>query len=423
MRILFLSHYFPPEVNAPASRTFEHCREWVRAGHEVTVVTCAPNHPRGVLYPGYANRLWQEERRDGIRIIRLWTFIAANEGFALRTLNYVSFMIACIVAAPRLPKADVLLSTSPQFFNGLAGYFVSRLRRVPWALEIRDLWPESIVAVGGLRNRRAIALLERIESFAYRKADRIVPVTDAFKRHMVARGVDAQKIAVIKNGADMRLFDSGTAPGNLRRELALGERFVAGYFGTHGMAHRLDVVLQAAALLRARSDIVFLLVGDGAERARLVALRDSMGLENVLMLEQQPKQSMPKLWATIDASLVVLQRSPIFKTVIPSKIFESLAMERPVILGVDGESRELLQDAEAGVYVEPENAEALAAAVAGLAADRAGSAAMGKRGRRFVEEHFDRAVLARRYLEQLIPLREARATRAAERVQREAASR
>ena len=148
MRILFLSHYFPPEVNAPASRTFEHCREWMRAGHDVTVVTCVPNHPGGKVYPGYRNRLFQREERDGIHVIRVWTYLAANEGFIKRTMNYVSFMIAAVVAAPFLSKSDVLISTSPQFFNGLAGYFVSRMKRIPWVLEIRDLWPESILAVG-----------------------------------------------------------------------------------------------------------------------------------------------------------------------------------------------------------------------------------------------------------------------------------
>ena len=152
MRVLFLSHYFPPEVNAPATRTFEHCREWVRAGHEVTVVTCAPNHPRGEVYPGYRNRLWSTEERDGIRVVRLWTYIAANEGFAKRTLNYVSYMLSAIIAAFFLPKADAVISTSPQFFNGLAGYPVGLIKRAPWFLEIRDLWPESILSVGAIKN-------------------------------------------------------------------------------------------------------------------------------------------------------------------------------------------------------------------------------------------------------------------------------
>src|SRR5450759_2827077 len=194
MRILFLSHYFPPEVNAPASRTYEHCKAWAGAGHEVTVVTCVPNHPRGIVYAGYRNRLWQRELHDGITVIRLWTFVTANEGFLKRSLNYVSFMFACVLAAPFLPKADIVVTTSPQFFNGLAGYPVSRIKRVPWVLEIRDLWPESIVAVGGLKPGVVVRMLERLELFGYRKADAIVPVTNAFQRYIIGKGIAAAKI-------------------------------------------------------------------------------------------------------------------------------------------------------------------------------------------------------------------------------------
>jgi glycosyltransferase involved in cell wall biosynthesis len=400
MRILFLSHYFPPEVNAPASRTYEHCAEWVRAGHEVAVVTCAPNHPRGVLYPGYRNRWFQSEVVDGIRVIRLWTYLSPNEGFVRRTLNYLSYMFAVILAIPRLPKADIVISTSPQFFNGLAGYFVSRLKQVPWALEIRDLWPESIVAVGAIRNRTIIRVLEWLEMFAYRKAEVIVPVTDAFKHYMVERGVDAGKIAVIKNGVNLALFQAmdGATPmaEELSRELGLNGRFVAAYVGTHGMAHHLETVLEAAAAID-NNDILFLMVGDGAERDRLVAKRDQMGLKNVVMLEQLPKAKMPALWSLTNAGLVLLKKSDLFKTVIPSKIFESMAMEVPIILGVEGEAKSIIDQAEAGICIEPEIPELLARAVQQLYEDRTLARRLGSNGRRYVETHFDRLVLAERY--------------------------
>ena len=272
MRILFLSHYFPPEVNAPASRTYEHCKAWARAGHEVTVVTCAPNHPRGMVYPGYRNRLWQREQREGITVIRLWTFVTANEGFFKRTLNYVSFMLACILAAPFLPKTDIVLTTSPQFFNGLAGYPVSRLKRVPWVLEIRDLWPESIVAVGGLKPGVVVRMLEWLELFGYRKADAIVPVTDSFKRYMIGKGIPAAKIEVIKNGVDAAIFRPHVGANSSRAELGLEGKFVAAYFGTHGMAHQLETVLEAASLLGKHPEIMFLMVGDGADRNRLTGI-------------------------------------------------------------------------------------------------------------------------------------------------------
>jgi glycosyltransferase involved in cell wall biosynthesis len=398
MRILFLSHYFPPEVNAPASRTFEHCREWAAQGHQVTVVTCAPNHPRGKVYDGYHNRLWQREERDGIQVVRLWTFISANEGFLKRTLNYVSFMVAAILAAPFLPKADVVLTTSPQFFNGLAGYFVSRMKRAPWVLEIRDLWPESILVVGAITNRRVIRFLEWLERFAYRKADHIVPVTDAFRRYMIGKGIPAEKITVVKNGVDLARYRPSPPDPVVRGELGLEGKFVASYVGTHGMAHHLETVLEAAALLRHRADIAFLLVGDGAERARLLSMKESAGLDKVVMLPQQPKERIPVLWAASDLSLVLLKKSDLFKTVIPSKIFESMSMERPIVLGVEGEAAEIVDAAGAGVCIEPENAAALAAAVEDLAGDGARREAIGRSARQFVATHFDRRVLAQRYL-------------------------
>ncbi|WP_295883587.1 glycosyltransferase family 4 protein [uncultured Thiohalocapsa sp.] len=395
-----MSHYFPPEVNAPASRTYEHCVEWVRSGHEVTVVTCAPNHPRGVLYEGYRNRWFQTEEMDGIHVIRLWTYLSANEGFLRRTLNYVSYMFAAIVATPRLPKPDIVISTSPQFFNGLAGWFVSRLKRVPWALEIRDLWPESIVTVGAIKNPLIIRALERLELFAYHNADVIVPVTDAFKRYMIGKGIDARKMSVLKNGVNLRLFqerDPATPEAQaLARQLGAEGRFIAAYVGTHGMAHHLETILEAAALMD-NDDILFVMVGDGAERDRLAAKRSEMGLNNVVMLDQLPKASMPALWSLTDVSLVLLKKSDLFKTVIPSKIFESMAMRVPIILGVEGEAQTIIEQAGAGICIEPENAERLAESVRMLYEDGALAQRLGGSGRRYVQQHFDRAVLADRY--------------------------
>jgi len=397
MRILFLSHYFPPEVNAPASRTFEHCREWVRLGHEVTIVTCAPNHPRGQVYDGYRNRLFQRQEIEGINVIRVWTYLSANEGFIKRTINYVSFMVACVLAAPRMPKCDIVISTSPQFFNGLAGFFVSRLKSAPWLLEIRDLWPESILAVGAIKNAAVIRGLRWLESFAYRKCDHIVPVTDAFRRHMLDMGIAADKITVIKNGASLDFYDPTSSDGGLRAELGLGGRFIAAYFGTHGMAHHLETVLEAAAELQDNERIVFLLVGDGAERVRLEQQLASMKLNNVMMLGQQPKAKMPALWAMSDVSLVLLRRTDLFKTVIPSKIFEAMAMAKPIIIGVEGESKEIVETAGAGIAIPPEDAGALASAVTALAEDSDACESYGRNGKSYVHEYFDRKVLAKRY--------------------------
>lgn len=398
MRVLFLSHYFPPEVNAPASRTYEHCKQWVQDGHEVTVVTCAPNHPRGIVYDGYRNALFQRTEKDGIQVIRVWTYVTANEGFLKRTLNYLSYLLAAVCVAPFLSNFDIVLSTSPQFFNGLAGYLVSRLKRLPWILEIRDLWPESIVAVGAITNRPVIRLLEGMEVFAYRKANHLVVVTDAFKAHMMKRGIVSRKVTVIKNGVDFSLYKKPPhGSGDLLRELGLEGKFVASYFGTHGMAHHLETILEAAHDLREWKDIVFLLVGDGAERSRLVTMRDEMKLSNVVLLDQQPKKNMPELWSLSSVSVVLLKKSELFKTVIPSKIVESMAMERPVILGVEGESAELVLSAGGGICIEPESSKDLAMQVLKLYRDPMLRKELGSSGRRYVLEHFDRQVLARRF--------------------------
>jgi colanic acid biosynthesis glycosyl transferase WcaI len=398
MHILVLTHYYPPEVNAPASRMSELARAWVGAGHEVTIVTCAPNHPQGVIYPGYENRFSVEEA-DGARIIRLPTWLAPNEGFARRIANYLSYLLAVLIHLPRLPKADVVLSTSPQFFCGLAGRLLQRRRR-PWVLEIRDLWPESIVAVGAMKRGLAIRTLEGIERAAYRSADALVSVTDSFVPHLLEPRAGQGPVAVIKNGVDLNLFDPDAAAAEgaaLRRELGLEGKFVAAYVGTHGMAHGLDTVVAAAERLRGDSRIAFLLVGDGSERERLQREAAERGLSNLLVLGQRPKRDMPAIWRLTDVSLVLLRRLDTFKSVLPSKMFEAMAMRRPMILGVEGEAKALLEAAGAGIAITPEDDEALADSVARLADDPDLVRRFGDEGRGHVERHYDRTRLAADY--------------------------
>jgi glycosyltransferase involved in cell wall biosynthesis len=401
MKILFLTHNFPPETNALASRTYEHAKLWVKMGHQVEVVTCAPNHPKGRLYPGYRNALFQRERMDGIDVVRVWTFLAANEGIILRSLNYLSFLLSGALQSVRLARPDVVVSSSPQMFSGLVGYPVSRFKRVPWILEIRDLWPESIVAVGAVERGLFIRMLEAVERFAYRKADHIVSVTTSFLRHFEGLRVPPDKVSVVTNGADLELFAEPVRDAALAAELGLTGKFVAAYVGTHGMAHALSTVLQAADRLRDRDDIRFLLVGSGAEQASLREQRDAMKLANVVMLDQQPRSRMPAIWGLAGASIVHLRDTPLFRTVIPSKIFEAMAMGIPILLGVEGEAAAIVTDANAGVLFAPENAQALADAVRRLADDRSEAARLGENGRRAAREQFDRRMLAESYLELL----------------------
>ena len=397
MRILFLSHYFPPEVNAPATRTFEHCQEWVKQGHNVTVISCVPHHPMGKVYPGYKNKFYQVEDKGGIKAIKVLTYVTANSGFLRRTINYVFYMIMAIIIVPFVSKADVVISTSPQFFNGLAGYFVSRIKRCPWVLEIRDLWPESILAVGAIKNAYIIKILEWLERFVYRNADHIVPVTYAFKKHIEQYVGDARKITVIRNGVNFELFKYQDKNKELARLIGVENKFVASYVGTHGMAHGLNIILEAAERLKDQPKIVFLMIGDGAEKWKLIAEKEKRHLDNVIMLDQQPKEMMPDIWSITDVSLVLLKKQNLFLTVIPSKIFESMAMSKPIILGVRGESEALLKEGNAGVCIEPENVNELVNAVTTLScnADLYNKYANG--GFIYVKKHFDRKKLAKEF--------------------------
>ena len=397
MRILFLSHYFPPEINAPATRTFEYCKQWVEHGHEVTVISCTPHHPMGKVYPGYKNKFYQVEEKDGIKAIKVLTYVTAKSGFLKRTWNYVFYMFMVIFIAPFIAKADVVISTSPQFFNGLAGYFVSRIKRCPWVLEIRDLWPESILAVGAIKNKSAIKLLEWLEKFVYRKADHIIPVTFAFKRHIEKHGGDANKITVIRNGVSFDLFKLQQRNNEFARSVGVDGKFVVSYVGTHGLAHGLSVILDAAEKLKHKPEIIFLMIGDGAEKKKLLEEKSRRQLDNVIMLDQQPKQEMPNIWSISDVSLVLLKKQNLFLTVIPSKIFETMAMKKPIVLGVRGESQALIEEGNAGICIEPENVDELVTAVVKLYEDADAYHQYAENGYVYVQQHFDRKKLANQY--------------------------
>ncbi len=362
VHVLFLTDNFPPEVNAPASRTFEHCREWVKAGHRVTVITCAPNFPKGKVFDGYRNKLWQRETMEGIEVVRVWSYITANEGFVRRILDYQSYMVSAIIASLFVRKVDVIVGTSPQFFTACAAYVASRLKFRPYIFELRDLWPESIKAVGAMKNERAIALLESLELFLYRKAARVISVTNSFKDNLVSRGIDGSKIEVVTNGVDLSQFKPRSKDPALERQLGLEGKFVVGYIGTHGLAHALETVLDAAERLRG-TDVVFLLLGDGARKQALREDAARRGLDNVVFIDTVPKAEVPRYWSILDVSLIHLQKTELFTTVIPSKLFESMGMGLPVLHGVEGESARIVRDENAGIPFEPENADALVVAL------------------------------------------------------------
>lgn len=410
MKILFFCHYFPPEVNAPASRTYEHAVRWVRAGHDVTVVTCAPNCPDGVVFAGYRNRLRsQTEMIDGIRVVRVWTWIAPNKGMVFRILNYVSYMLSAVWSALWLPRPDVVVSTSPQFFCGWAGVWYHWLKRAPFVLEIRDIWPESISAVGAMKKGLVTRFLEWLERRMYLAADRIVTVGHGYKEQIAAKVPVRDRISVVMNGVDAELFAPRPRDGEFLKQWGLEGKFVCSYVGTIGMAHGLEVVVRAARILQeqGRTDIAFLIVGDGARRSELEQLAAQEGVQqHVIFTGRMSRDQMPTVLASSDACLVHLRKTELFETVVPSKIFETMGMGRPIIMGVRGESREIVKAAGAAIEMEPESETDLMNGLLKLADDAAFRESLSHSAREYVLEHYDRNTQAARMLkvfEGLVP--------------------
>ncbi len=358
MHILFFTDNFPPEVNAPASRTYEHCKNWVEQGNKVTVITGVPNFPKGKVYAGYKNRLFQKENMNGIEVIRVWTFIAPNEGTVRRTVDYLSFMITSIVASLFVRKPDIIVGTSPQFFTVCAAFSSAALRRLPWIFELRDLWPDSIRAVGSLKNSFFIRLMAKVEMFLYRKADAIVAVTNSFREELFKKGIDKRKIYVVTNGVDLQKFYKRKKDYELIRNLKLEKKFVLGYIGTHGLAHGLETLLYAAEKLQNKKSEIneqLILVGDGAEKAKLQKLSIELKLKNVIFVDTVPKDQIVRYWSILDYAIIHLKDQELFKTVIPSKVFESIGMGIPILHGVRGESADIVSEGNIGKLFNPED--------------------------------------------------------------------
>jgi glycosyltransferase involved in cell wall biosynthesis len=364
----------------------------------VTVVACVPNHPKGIPYLGYKNKIWSQQNIEGVNVIRLWTYLARNKGVVRRSLSFASYFVSATLAVPFLPKSDVVISTIPHFFCGAAGYSVSRLKRAPWVLDVRDLWPDSIVSVGAMKPGRLIRALQFIEQFFYTHASHIVSASDAYLSHFSEAGVSGGKMSVVTNGVSLDLFSEPPDPSSFRKLHGLEGRFVAAYVGTHGMAHNLDVILTAAEHLRFREDIAFVLVGDGAERERLVERFRSMALPNVRMLPQLPRDQVPVVLAASDAAIITLRPAPTFELVIPSKMFEAMAMRRPIVLGVRGRAQSIIEDGECGLAFSPGDASGLAQQVLALADNPSLREQLGANGYRLVMSSYDRTELAHKYL-------------------------
>ena len=391
MKILFLTENYPPETNAAANRVHERAKFWADWGHDVTVITCAPNFPKGRLHEGYANKWYQTGVMDGIRVVRVKTFISANEGVVLRMLDFLSFMITGFVASLFQKRPDVVVATSPQFFTAVAGWAVGLCRRRPFVFELGDIWPASIIAVGAMEPSLMIRMFERLELFLYRRSAAIVALTPKFKENLIGRGIEGDKISIVINGVDIDRFRKTPRDKALAAEWGLKDKFVIGYIGTHGMAHGLSNVLEAAARLRDNDRVMFLFVGDGAERNDLISLAAEKGLENVRFIESQPREKVPAIWSVCDVALVHLRDSVVFSEVIPSKIFEAMAMELPTLLvAPQGVASDIVLSTRSGVWAPAEQPDRLAHVAARLAEKprllemlgRNGAAASGRFSRR-----------------------------------------
>ena len=389
-------------MGAPAARTYELAREWVKAGHKVTVLTAFPHHPTGIVPRAYRGKVCLRERIDGIDVVRTFVYAVPNEGFLKRILSYVSFMCSSIFFSFFMSdRSQVIVATSPQFFVAIAGYVVSFFRRRPFVFEVRDLWPDSIVAVGALTNHRVISMLTRLEYFLYRKARLIVGVADSTREILSRNGIQSDKVMIVPNGIDTSLFDGRNSGEDVRGDHGLQGKFVVSYIGTHGMAHALETILDTAKLLEDVPEIHFLFVGEGARKSSLIEYKAGLDLANVTFVGKQDRSAIPAFLAASDVSLVSLRDAALFSSVLPSKMFEIMAAERPIILGVRGEAKSLVKRANAGLFVEPENSLEYRDAILRLFEDQDLCHQLGSNGRKFVLEGFTRSGLAATYASRL----------------------
>jgi glycosyltransferase involved in cell wall biosynthesis len=403
MKITFLCQYFPPEMGAPSARTFEHARHWTSLGHDVTVITGFPNHPTGIIRPEFQGYFVKRENVEGIELLRTWVYCAANKGFLKRVLNFFSFFFSSLILGSlHTGKPDVVVGTSPQFFCAVSAYLLSLVKGAPFVFEVRDIWPQSAVELGALKNPMLVRVLELIEFHLYLRATLIVAVADSIGRYLTSKGIPREKIRIIPNGIDERYLASAEAtPDQVREESGLKDKFIVSYIGTHGMAHALEVVLRAAQMLEAENGVQFLFVGEGAEKDRLKTQAAGLKLQNVTFIDEQPRSRLLAFYRASDVSIVPLKRLPVFKTALPSKLFELMGAGCPIICSVEGEAAELVSRAEAGICIEPENPEILIETINRLRSEPALRGQLSDNGKNFVKAHYLRSALAEKYLDAL----------------------
>ena len=395
MKVLLVTHFYPPEMGGGAARLHGLARWLVHYGHQVTVVTGLPNYPDGVVAPGYRRKLRMREEMDGVDVLRTWVYPSSHEKKVRRLANYFSFVGSGAVAGLTGGRGyDVVLASSPPPFAGLVGVAAARLRGIPLVLDIRDIWPDVAIESEVFSAEAFLARAgHRLARFLCRQADHITPVTDEKRAKLIGKGVPAVKLTVVANGADL---DQANVPRNDDKRAALGldGKFVVLYAGLIGHAQGVGVAIEAAERLKTHEDVHFLIVGDGVQRDALFQELQNLALANVTMLPRQPPEEIPSFLAAADASLVPLVNDDI-KTAVPSKLLEAWAHRRPVLLAAAGEAADLVREGGGGIVTSPGDPIALAESVLELKRDREGLKRYADRGHRYVCKHHDRRALAR----------------------------
>ena len=396
MRILVVSQYFPPETGGTPNRVASIVDGLKAAGHDVQVITEKPNYPTGVIWEGYREGVFLDRTYNGVPVTHTWVLADPKKRSLTRILFYVSFMLAAVAAAVRLRgRFDVVLATSPPLFVGLAGWAIAKLKRAKFVFDVRDLWPDLAVEMGELQNPRVIGLAKRMERFIYRHADGVTAVTESFCRDIRRTAETDVPVGLVMNGTTPEVFDREAEGAQLRKEMDWEDCFVVTYAGNIGLCQGLDHIVEAAALLDQEAPrVLFVFVGEGPVRERLAQEAERRRLRNVQFIGRVPLEQAAAYMAASDVLLVPLAAEAIYQKFIPSKLFDSMAVGRPLLLAVDGEARRVLDEAEAGLYYAPESGEALADGVRRLLDLPEQRQEMGRKGKAFVKKHFDRRVQA-----------------------------
>jgi colanic acid biosynthesis glycosyl transferase WcaI len=390
-QILFISRYYPPEKGAEAVCVSETAKRLVRLGNEVTVLTTVPNYPTGIVPTEYRGRAIQEEIIEGVRVVRVWSYASPNKGYLRRILSQFSFgCLAPILGGKVVGKPDIIIVRCPPLFNAIAGRILAFFKRCPYIFTVADLWPESAVQLGVLRNRLFIKLAEWLEWSTYLSSSLVCAVTEGIQSNLLRRGLPPEHIFLLRNGVDTNKFHP-IPQAQARAVLNWDDRYTILYAGTHGLTHGLTTILEAAELMRDRNDIRFVLVGDGSEKAGLVAQAQRRNLTNISFLKAQPHTRIPLLLSAADACLVHVRKDvPLFEGMLPIKMYEAMSSARPILLAVNGEARQLAEkDAGAALYVEPENAKDLVNTILYLYTHPELAEVLGQRGRAYAQARFD----------------------------------